>query len=153
MNSFLKLVLFSLLLLPFSFLSAQTPDFSFSLKITDNQGNQDSVIIGYGSNATILLDQNYGETDISSEPFDSLLEMRTGFAAQPSGFQSKTQITDWSCNSNFDYQIIALSIFTENFPVVLSWDEGQFESIENPCGMYVSSRGRHRHYHSSTFCP
>ena len=26
-----------------------------------------------------------------------------------------------------------MSIFTENFPVVLSWDEGQFESIENPC--------------------
>ncbi|MEL6731436.1 MAG: T9SS type A sorting domain-containing protein [Bacteroidota bacterium] len=110
-----------------------TPDFSFQMYITDAQGNRDSVTIGYGPSATILLDQNYDETDITSQPFDSTLEMRTGFSGQPDGFQSKTQITDWSCNSSFTYQVIGLSIYTQNYPVVLSWDMDQFESVQNPC--------------------
>ncbi|MEL6133760.1 MAG: hypothetical protein AAFR59_10390, partial [Bacteroidota bacterium] len=109
------------------------PDFSFVLYATDAQGNRDSVTIGYGPNATILLDQTYNEIDITAQPFDSVFEIRTGFSGQPSGFQSKTQITDWTCNSTFNYQIIGVSIHAVHYPVVLSWDMDRFESVQNPC--------------------
>ncbi|MEO1418908.1 MAG: hypothetical protein AAFW00_26765 [Bacteroidota bacterium] len=135
MKYFHKFVLFSLTYLLTSPLlwGQNTPDFSFQMYITDAQGNRDSVTIGYGPSATILLDQNYDETDITAQPFDSTLEMRTGFSGQPDGFQSKTQITDWTCNSSFTYQVIGLSIYAQNYPVVLSWDMDQFESVQNPC--------------------
>ncbi|MGM0479455.1 MAG: hypothetical protein ACQERC_09540 [Bacteroidota bacterium] len=71
-------------------------EFSFQLNFEDAEGNKDSVIVGYDENATDGIDVLFGEQNIISQPWDSVLDVRlseqlsyqNGLAPTPPAFYS-----------------------------------------------------------------
>lgn len=50
---------------------------SFQLYFEDLSGNKDTIIVGWDSLATDSVDANFGEIDISNQPWNSTFEVRT----------------------------------------------------------------------------
>lgn len=134
-----KIVLLIFLAIYTSLLYAQQiePAFKFSLIVEDDIGLLDSVILGYDSLAKGLIDPQFGEIDITNQPYDSLLEIRCGggFTGY-SQYQSKINIFPYySClndpEPHFSYMV--LTIRAKELPVTLKWDHTLFQ---NSCRDY-----------------
>jgi hypothetical protein len=121
-------------------------EYSFTLYFEDAVGNKDSLILGYDENGTQLLDEQFGEVDISNEPWDSVFEVRTSenIIPNPSStntpiYFSKKQIIDKDCSnynetfSSFEGMQFNLlfNIKAVHFPIVLSWDSEAFSDSCN----------------------
>ena len=67
--------------------SQLTPEFEFQFYAEDFLGNRDTITIGYDSRAAEYdtINTQFGEVDITSEPFDSIFEMRVSVNNFPSG--------------------------------------------------------------------
>jgi len=121
-------------------------EFSFTLYFEDAGGNKDSLILGYDENGTQLLDDQFGEVNISGEPWDSVFEVRASenILPDPSStntpiYFSKKQIIDKDC-SNYNETFspfegmqfnLLLNIKAVHFPIVLSWDSEAFSDSCN----------------------
>lgn len=127
-------------------LSAQTtPEFSFTLYVTDAIGNRDSIILGYDATATDTADATFGDTNIASTPIDSILELRVTGLFSPLDYQSRKAIFKYSCDGsismndarNVDYLLIR----AKEFPITFSWDIQQFQGANNAChrGSFIVS--------------
>lgn len=61
----------------FSFFSLAQEEMSFQLYFEDLSGNKDTITLGWDSLATDSVDANFGEIDISNQPWNSTFEVRT----------------------------------------------------------------------------
>lgn len=94
----------------------------------DLNGNMDSVVIGYDLNATTHeIDPQFGELDITTQPWDSIFEVRVSPWFHKDSKQSKKQIVWMDCNSSLKLSNITLSIRT-NTPVVFTWNMQDFQN-------------------------
>lgn len=124
----------------------------FKTTITAYSGNEvDSVVLGFDSTATILIDDQFGEIDISSDAFSSNFEIRAGqikidlldcegnvLAWNPDVLKqmSKIDIVPWDCsfsdtppNTNSMAPITTLFIKSSDLPVTLKWDSTIFDNV------------------------
>ncbi|MEO0895549.1 MAG: T9SS type A sorting domain-containing protein [Bacteroidota bacterium] len=130
----MRVILFALTISFCSAIFAQTdPEFSFQLKIRDALGYEDSITLGYDSEASLLMDPTFGEVDMSAEPFDSLIDLRACLASNPMQGHSKKQFVNWTCNSPFPYLIIGICFHAKNYPVKLSWSRQAFYQEGESC--------------------
>ncbi|MCC5924853.1 MAG: T9SS type A sorting domain-containing protein [Crocinitomicaceae bacterium] len=130
-------------------------EFSFTLYFEDAVGNKDSLILGYDENGTQLLDEQFGEVDISDQPWDSVFEVRasnllnyTDMEAWPSvnppAFQSKKQIVvQPECPSGCythtpEPPSLSIGIKAKNFPITITWDYTIFEQDTCLYGTHIS---------------
>lgn len=123
-----------LLLLSFYFHQGFSQEFSFQLYIEDAIGNIDSIVIGYDPNATQGLDTAFGEIDISSETWDTIIDVRALSLWATEVPQFKYSITEKLlepfCFSSSDQ----FAILTEHWPVKISWDSIAFSNL---CPTYI----------------
>ncbi len=130
----MKKLLFSLtisVLTAFTLFAQQTPEFQTTIYVMDLNGNMDSVVIGYDINATSFfgLDTQFGETDISTNLWDSIFEVRASADfGNPETYQSKKIINENNCNSLFTQGGggVVLSIRTHT-PIVITWNMQDFQ--------------------------
>ena len=112
------------------FLAAQIlePLYKFTLHFEDARGNRDSVVMGFDSLAFPLYDPEFGEIDITDQPFDSVFEVR-GASRGLAEFHSKLVVDayySWMCpESHAQYQNVTLR--AKYFPVRMWWDPGYFD--------------------------
>jgi len=126
------LITLAFLLLAMPFLSAQ--EFSFPIYFEDSAGNQDTLVLGFDTDATSSIDGQFGEENIIGQSWDEEFEVRaTDQWLQPLDgesvtFHTKKQIVDHLSSDN---NVIGVDINTDNWPVKASWDETLFaETIE-----------------------
>jgi hypothetical protein len=149
--------LFFTLLLFLSWGSFSQEEFSFTLYFEDAVGNRDSLILGYDENGTQFLDEQFGEVDISNEPWDSVFEVRASelyidpeFIASPQSwifpppqFMSKKQIIEKCecCHSDvfFSLNSLGINVKSNNYPLKITWDSGLFETDSCLMGTHLST--------------
>lgn len=111
-----------------------TPEFSFTLYLTDGLGNQDSVVMGYDSLSTYGIDEDFGEMDITNAPYDTVFEVRTFDALgspAPSVPRSATTMNIIPLEYGEFTQAwggyISLLIRAKHLPVTFRWDSSLFQ--------------------------
>ncbi|MBU3658750.1 MAG: T9SS type A sorting domain-containing protein [Flavobacteriales bacterium] len=129
----MKKLLIFIFLLPLC-LTAQ-PEFSFDLYFEDALGNRDTVTIGYDPQATDGIDELFGEENIISQPWDSVLDVRIGNKTYTENtwltdntYLSKKQIISSYCNNSITSSRISLQFYAKNYPLKFKWDKSQFEN-------------------------
>jgi hypothetical protein len=109
----------------------QIPEFETTIYVMDLNGNIDSVIIGYDVNATFGIDAQFGEVDITNQPWDSILEVRVAPSYNKDNQLGKKQITKSFCDPNYPFGrgagVVTLSIRTHT-PVAISWNMQDFQN-------------------------
>lgn len=105
-------------------------EFSFQLAFSDGLENQDTLILGYDSQATDSIDEDFGETNIITQPWESNLDVRSITHYYPSSvgsptFHSKKQIIAKTCD--FDFKIL-IGIKVVNYPLRITWDTTLFQT-------------------------
>jgi len=121
-------------------------EFSFTLYFEDAVGNKDSLILGYDENGTQLLDEQFGEVDISGEPWDSVFEVRASEAyttqnmiylsndfINPPQYLTKKQIVSKplctsDCWPTATSPALSVSVKTDHYPVQVTWVSDVFNS-------------------------
>lgn len=109
----------------------QTAEFETTIYVMDLNGNMDSVVIGYDATATSDdIDIQFGEVDITNQPWDSIFEVRVSPLFHKDNLLGKKQINKSYCNANNPTSrgagIVVLSIRTRT-PVVIMWDIQDFQ--------------------------
>ncbi len=135
----MKQLLFTFILLFVSWSSFSQEEFSFTLYFEDAVGNKDSLILGYDEDGTQFLDEQFGEVDISNEPWDSVFEVRASenILPNPSStnnpiYYSKKQIVEKICtNSSAMHFDLLFNVYAINFPITISWDGDVFSDSCN----------------------
>lgn len=126
-----------ILLLGASFLFQQsihaqlTPEFSFTLYLTDGLGNQDSVVMGYDSLSSYGIDEEFGEIDITDAPYDTVFEVRTYDASSAGGREPHSKVNIIPLEYGEFTQAwggyISLLIRAKHLPVTFRWDSSLFQ--------------------------
>ncbi len=115
--------------------------FSTTIWFEDAIGNIDSVIIGHDSMATLDIDPEYGEVELT-EPFNSLFEVRAGTLINwpmPTGgwsreklskkiITSAEQVIGGAADGCWGGPDILIYIWAKNQPVKVFWDKSEFEN-------------------------
>ena len=111
-------------------------EFVFDLYFQDNQGNRDTITLGYDHSATDSIDISQGEIDILGYPLDTTFDVRISniwenkrFGNNVNFFQTKRQILNNSCNAFFP--VVTIDIYCKNWPVLISWDSTLFTDACN----------------------
>lgn len=140
-----------IILLHFFTLSLFSQEFQFPI-IAESNGNLDTIIIGFDAMASIELDSQFNEIDISNEPFDPVFEVRVGqieindldcdanialYSPDLITYMSKVDIVPKSCVDNpvnpnpsgLD-PISSLFFRSQDLPIVLRWDA---TVLQNDC--------------------
>lgn len=119
-------------ILIFSQINTQAQAFSFKMFFEDSAGNRDTIIIGYDPSGTDGIDPQFGEINIVDVPLNTSLDVRitdewnNRFVSNiPGSFHTKTQIVEQK-NCGDAYTINSIDIFTDNWPVTVSWDSTLF---------------------------
>jgi hypothetical protein len=130
----------TILLIFLPFICISQPEFSFDLYFEDALGNRDTVTIGYDPQATDGIDAQFGEENIISQPWDSILDVRIALGHFPPyggsipvffpSKQTKKQISIPYCESNY-YNAYKFVIQLKNavFPVKLNWYTERLNSL------------------------
>jgi len=108
---------------------ALTQEFQFTMYFEDAAANKDSLIIGYDSTATNLIDEAFGEENILDKPLDTLFEVRIMDPFENYGeatFHTKKQVVPDNCLRDKPWQIVTIGIKSNNWPVTASWDSTLF---------------------------
>jgi hypothetical protein len=123
------------LLLFFPLIGLSQPEFSFDLYFEDALGNRDTVTIGYDPEATDGIDAQFGEENIISQPWDSVLDVRIGNKTYTentwltdNSFLSKKQIISSYCENSIISSRISIQFYAKNYPIKFKWDKSQFEN-------------------------
>jgi len=127
-------------------------EFSTNLVFQDANGNTDTLIVGYDPAATVLVDEQFGEVDISGLPIGDSLEVRLAqtdirefeynyevwsFAENPNlvTYQSKIDILPRKCESYDPQETISgapphstILIPIDKLPLQISWDSTVFDN-------------------------
>lgn len=118
--------------------------------IASTQQKSDTVVIGFDSLATTLIDNVFNESDINGIRFDSILDLRSGqisidalncesnnldWYPEIVSQMSKVDIVPRDCNgwdssqtTNGLAPISTLFVRNENLPIVLKWNSADFSS-------------------------
>jgi hypothetical protein len=134
-----KIALFGLLISSVVGYAQQDPTFQFTLYFTDAKGNQDSIVLGYASDAHNIdfIDAQYGEHDVTDIPFDTVLDVRVYmFRYYNTSLYLDKQIIYNQClvgGSSANY----LVIYTKYPPLKISWNNDLFYSYDYPCHDYA----------------
>ena len=139
----MKQLLFTFILLFVSWSSFSQEEFSFTLYFEDAVGNRDSLILGYDEDGTQFLDEQFGEVDISNEPWDSVFEVRasertynssdlSSDGLTPQYFTKKQIVSKPLCPSSCwilsNNSSLSISLKATHYPVHVSWSTNMFES-------------------------
>lgn len=127
-----KILLIFIGIITVSVLSAQqTAEFETTIYVMDLNGNMDSVVIGYDSAATYDIDAQFGELDITNQPWDSILEVRVSPSYNKDSKLGKKQITKSYCEPDYPFGrgagILTLSIRSHT-PVAITWNMQDFQN-------------------------
>ena len=140
----MKQLIFFLFFLPM-ITSAQ--EFSFDLYIEDALGNIDSVIIGYDPQASDGIDDFFGEEDIISQPWDSVLDVRIGNKTYSENtwltentYLSKKQIISSFCENSIISSRISIQFYAKNYPIKFKWNKALFE--DDTCRFFSAFFGK-----------
>lgn len=114
--------------------SSYAQEFSFELYFEDAVGNKDTLILGYDPMATDSIDVVFGETNIISDPWDSLFDVRItdkffirgDSESDTATFHTKKQIVNYSCNTR-PHTLSAIDIKAKYWPVTASWNSVLFQ--------------------------
>jgi hypothetical protein len=139
-----KLLIFLFLIISNKIYSQE--EFSFKLYFEDALGNRDTLILGYDENATDSIDTIWGEENIITEPWDSVLDVRIGdktYSAWNSPvnwltentYLSKKQILSAYCDNNSHSARISIQFYTENYPLIISWDRTLLSDLDTCKGL------------------
>lgn len=145
MKNHIKIQLLALFLLFNLVAFSQTvPEFQFKVKVSDDKGHKDSIIIGYDPLATDTIDASFGEVFIPyTTPFDSLFEVRAVTPASHyvpfvDGYTKKQITNKYSflnpCITNsggFMRISVLIRAKRNNFPLTLEFDQSLF--VPNSC--------------------
>ena len=117
--------IFSILIL-FLPLSLIGQEFSFSMYFEDAVGNKDTLVLGYDPAARDDINIQFGEENISHEPFIKDLDVRTGllenYYMSSDSFLTKKHISPKTCFTA-EYPIPGyIYIYCKHFPLRISWD-------------------------------
>ncbi|MFK7949166.1 MAG: T9SS type A sorting domain-containing protein [Saprospiraceae bacterium] len=125
--------IFLLLIIKIAFIyslsAQQTAEFETTIYAMDLNGNIDSVVIGYDAAASDDIDTQFGEIDITTQPWDSTFEIRVSPKFNKSNKLGKKQIAYYDCPFNGPGVRVAqinLSIHA-NTPIVFTWDMQDFQ--------------------------
>lgn len=108
----------------------QIPEFKTSFYFTDRLGNRDSVEVGFDRrayNSADSVDVVFGETDISTKPFNKVLDVRVGY---PGSVHTKIGIFMMKKCDSSRRVIPGIMLRAQNFPVTMNWDRSAFN---DPC--------------------
>lgn len=114
-------------------------EFIFDLFIADNQGNIDSIEIGYDINASDSMDIGLGETNIFDKSWKKPLEVRCTNVWEDGNFPSheeihlKRWVSKLDCNDQKKRMLVKLDILTNNWPITITWDSTK---LQNECLNY-----------------
>jgi hypothetical protein len=128
----MKKLFFSLIisvLSSFTLSAQQTAEFETTIYVMDLNGNMDSVVVGYDPLATDDMDIQFGEIDITTQPWDSVLEVRVSPKFDLENKLGKKQIGYYDCpfvGPGVRVCQINLSIYSHT-PVVISWNIQDFQ--------------------------
>ncbi len=127
----MKQILFLLILISNHVIGQKIPEFVTKIYFEDNQGNKDTIEVGFDKTATVdkTIQPEFGEIDITYEFFKKL-DVRIG---KPSAFQknnepySKRKINRHEkCHSDSRGNL-AILIRAKYFPVTMRWDNNLFK--------------------------
>ena len=137
-----KIALLTTFLLSLSCIKAQ--EFEFPLYFEDAFGEKDTVFFGYDMNATVGIDENFGEVNIKGNPLVGLdvriidydypnIECWIYDNVDASSFHTKKQITNGSC-AEPGFPALAMIIDKNRFPIKIYWDKDVFSDacIDGP---------------------
>lgn len=105
--------------------------FSTTLYFTDAVGHSDSLVVGYDPLGTDTIDTVLGEENIISIPLDSNFDVRftdvwaNHYQNLPGSYHTKKQWVKATC-STYLFNIQTIEIFTNNWPVTMTWDNQAF---------------------------
>jgi hypothetical protein len=127
----MKKIFFLFLFFPFSLISQVIPEFVTKFYFADNQGNKDTIEVGFDKTAKVdkSIQPQFGEIDITNELFKKF-DVRIG---NPSAFQkndepySKRKINNFEKCGTYDRVKFAILIRAKNFPVTMKWDNDLFK--------------------------
>lgn len=136
-----NLTTISLLLFFYAFNTLGQEEFSFQLNFEDSQGNKDSVIVGYDDSASDGIDFTFGEQNIISQSWDTILDVRLSEQLSyqnslapmpPPSFHTKKQVVEKTCNNIFEFNV-TLNLVATYYPIEVSWDSTLFVSAIDTC--------------------
>lgn len=111
-------------------------EFSFQMFLEDATGQKDTLVFGYDADATDSIDASFGETDISTVPFDDNFEARIIefdfssvelFLTDTSSFHTKKQIKAKACNEEDFPLVSAVHLSKAQYPVKVYWESNLFD--------------------------
>jgi len=111
-------------------------EFSFQLCFEDSEGNKDTLVLGYDVNATQGIDLLFGEADFSTEPWDSVFEVRASnnvvpgpTTGNPPSIFTKKQIVQKVCSEQpfgfMDFNVL-INMKALHYPITIRWDGSVF---------------------------
>jgi len=113
-------------------------EFNLPLYFEDAQGNKDTIVFGYDSQATTGIDLSFGEQNIKGIPFaDFDVRISNNSFPNPFGsdsahfypdstaYQTKMQIYNYDSTNGNSISIFAINIFCKHFPIKIKWDNPQ----------------------------
>ncbi len=111
-------------------------EFEFPIYFEDHFGAKDTIVFGYDANATVGVDESFGEFNIKSEPLSDLdvrivdynyNDLSCGIYDNTdySTFHLKRQIVPGNCDEP-PFPAFALIIEQNRFPVTIHWDKEIF---------------------------
>lgn len=123
-NSFLTN---SILCLILSLSGVAQEEFSFQLYFEDDNGNKDTLVLGFDPLASDSIDDNFGEVNLIGQPWDTIFEVRAikrGFingSLSVKGMSKKSIVT-----KNINGSGVTIAINKEATGVQMSWDSNIF---------------------------
>ena len=137
----------TILLIFLPFICISQPEFSFDLYFEDALGNRDTVTIGYDPEATDGIDAQFGEENIISQPWDSILDVRIGDKSYSlnnwsteNTYLSKKQIISSYCENDIISSRITIQFYAKNYPIKFKWDKVLF--TDDSCRFFSALFGK-----------
>lgn len=137
-----KIAFLTIFLLSLCCIKAQ--EFEFPLYFEDTFGEKDTVFFGYDMNATVGIDEDFGEVNIKGNPLVGLDVRIIDYDysniycwiydnVDASSFHTKKQITNGSCALP-NFPALAMIIDKNRFPIKVFWDKDIFSDacIDGP---------------------
>ncbi|MCO5267469.1 MAG: T9SS type A sorting domain-containing protein [Brumimicrobium sp.] len=107
---------------------SQIPEFEFQLYFEDAAGNKDTITLGYDPSALETINPQFGEVNIKTTPIDTAsLDVRATEGLISPGddqFNFKKRIIPYDCAVEKLGSPIPIQIFTNHWPVNISWNKG-----------------------------
>lgn len=134
---------FTLILLATITYQSSAQEFQFTMIFTDTMGNTDTLVMGYDASASEGVDDQFGEVNIISEPWDSVFEVRITSKLRPTDqepiedYEMERQIITIDCEENYP-PTIEIDIKAIHWPITAVWDQNLFKDSCNEGSVFTS---------------